>query len=203
MKLTIPSKQLATVLAVGSLLMLTGCESPTETRTVDAKGPDVINTSAINTQDWANASDQLLASLLSSEALNNAPRSPAILAVDRIINNTQLMVDTDLLIKKIRVGLTQTGKIAVTNTLGLGERAVVASEAAELEEMQSGKKAKTLVPDFTLYAKLIQQTDRNSKLTQNTYSFQMSLVQVKTGLTVWEDEKQITKQTKAKPALGW
>ena len=123
--------------------------------------------------------------------------------MDRIINNTQLMVDTDLLIKKIRVGLTQTGKIAVTNTLGLGERAVVASEAAELEEMQSGKKAKTLVPDYTLYAKLIQQTDRNSKLTQNTYSFQMSLVQVKTGLTVWEDEKQITKQTKAKPALGW
>lgn len=203
MKLTTPSKQLATVLAVGSLLMLTGCESPTETRTVDAKGPDVINTAAINTQDWANASDQLLASLLSSEALSHAPRSPAILAVDRIINNTQLMVDTDLLIKKIRVGLTQTGKIAVTNTLGLGERAVVASEAAELEEMQSGKKAKTLVPDFTLYAKLIQQTDRNSKLTQNTYSFQMSLVQVKTGLTVWEDEKQITKQTKAKPALGW
>jgi len=202
MKLTAPSK-LATVLAVGSLLMLTGCESPTETRTVDAKGPEVINTAAINTQDWANASDQLLASLLSSEALNNAPRTPAILAVDRIINNTQLMVDTDLLIKKIRVGLTQTGKIAVTNTLGLGERAVVASEAAEFEEMQSGKKAKTLVPDFTLYAKLIQQTDRNSKLTQNTYSFQMSLVQVKTGLTVWEDEKQITKQTKAKPALGW
>lgn len=203
MKLTAPSKQLATVLAVGSLLMLAGCETPTETRTVDAKGPDVINTAAINTQDWANAADQLLASLLSSEALNNAPRSPAILAVDRIINNTQLMVDTDLLIKKIRVGLTQTGKIAVTNTLGLGERAVVASEAAELEEMQSGKKAKTLVPDYTLYAKLIQQTDRNSKLTQNTYSFQMSLVQVKTGLTVWEDEKQITKQTKAKPTLGW
>lgn len=202
MKLTAPFK-FVSVLAVGSLLMLTGCESPTETRTVDAKGPDVINTAAINTQDWANASDQLLASLLSSEALNNAPRTPAILAVDRIINNTQLMVDTDLLIKKIRVGLTQTGKIAVTNTLGLGERAVVASEAAELEEMQSGKKAKTLVPDFTLYAKLIQQTDRNSKLTQNTYSFQMSLVQVKTGLTVWEDEKQITKQTKAKPALGW
>lgn len=202
MKLTAPAK-FVTVLAVGSLLMLTGCESPSETRTVDAKGPDVINTASINTQDWANASDQLLASLLSSEALNNAPRTPAILAVDRIINNTQLMVDTDLLIKKIRVGLTQTGKIAVTNTLGLGERAVVASEAAELEEMQSGRKAKTLVPDFTLYAKLIQQTDRNSKLTQNTYSFQMSLVQVKTGLTVWEDEKQITKQTKAKPALGW
>lgn len=202
MKLTASSK-IATGLALGTLLLLTGCETPTETRTVDAKGPEAINTSAINSQDWANAADQLLNSLLSSDALNNAPRKPAVLAVDRIINNTSLMVDTDLLIKKIRVGLTQTGKIAITNTMGLGERAVVASEAAELEEMQSGKKAKTLVPDYTLYAKLIQQTDRNSKLTQNTYSFQMSLVQVKTGLTVWEEEKQISKQTKARPSVGW
>ena len=202
MKLTASSK-IVTGLAVGTLLLLTGCETETETRTVDAKGPDVINTSAINSQDWANAADQLLNSLLSSDALNNAPRKPAILAVDRIINNTSLMVDTDLLIKKIRVGLTQTGKVAITNTMGLGERAVVASEAAELDEMQTGKKAKTLVPDYTLYAKLIQQTDRNSKLTQNTYSFQMSLVQVKTGLTVWEEEKQISKQTKARPTIGW
>ena len=202
MKLTASSK-IATGLAIGTLLLLTGCETETETRTVDAKGPDVINTSAIDSQDWANAADQLLNSLLSSDALNNAPRKPAILAVDRIINNTSLMVDTDLLIKKIRVGLTQTGKVAITNTLGLGERAVVASEAAEMEEMQSGKKAKTVLPDYTLQAKLIQQTDRNSKLTQNTYSFQMSLVQVKTGLTVWEEEKQISKQTKARPAIGW
>lgn len=202
MKLTVPSKIVAG-LAISASLLLTGCESPTETRTVDAKGPEAINTSAINSQDWANAADQLLNSLLSSDALNNAPRKPAVLAVDRIINNTSLMVDTDLLIKKIRVGLTQTGKVAITNTMGLGERAVVASEAAELEEMQSGKKAKTLVPDYTLYAKLIQQTDRNSKLTQNTYSFQMSLVQVKTGLTVWEEEKQISKQTKARPTVGW
>src|SRR5436190_12482748 len=115
MKLTVPSK-IATGLAVGTLLLLTGCETPTETRTVDAKGPQAINTSAINSQDWANAADQLINSLLSGGALNNAPRTPAVLAVDRVINNTQLMVDTDLLIKKIRVALTNTGKIAITNT---------------------------------------------------------------------------------------
>lgn len=194
--------RLASLAAAAALLAFTGCATP-ETRTIDAKGPQAINTSAINSQDWASAADQLVNSLLSSNALANLPRTPAVLAVDRVLNNTQLMVDTDLLIKKIRVALTQTGKIAVTNTLGLGERAVVASEAAELEEMQSGKKQKTLVPDFTLYAKLIQQTDKNSKVTQNTYAFQMSLVQVKTGLTVWEEEKQIAKQTKGAGAVGW
>lgn len=187
--------------AVSATLLLTGCTT-TETRTVDAKGPESLNTSAINPQDWANAADQLTASLISSGALERAPKLPAVFAVDRVINNTQLMVDTDLLIKKIRVALTQTGKVAITNTLGLGERAVVASEAAELEEMQSGKKQKTIVPDYTLYAKLIQQTDRQNGVTQNTYAFQMSLVQVKTGLTVWEEERQIAKQTK-KSAVGW
>ena len=99
--------------------------------------------------------------------------------------------------------LTQTGKIAITNTMGLGERAVVASEAAELEEMQSGKKEKVLVPDYTLYAKLIQQSDKGKNVTQNTYSFQMSLVQTKTGLTVWEEEKSIAKQTRRAGSVGW
>ncbi|WP_438481246.1 penicillin-binding protein activator LpoB [Oleiharenicola lentus] len=197
------STKFVSVLALGAALAFTGCESTNETRTVDAKGPQAINTSAINSQDWASAADQLVNSLLSGGALTNAPRTPAVLAVDRVLNNTSLMVDTDLLIKKIRVALTQTGKIAVTNTMGLGERAVVAGEAAELAEMQSGKKAKVLVPDYTLYAKLIQQTDRSNKVTQNTYSFQMSLVQVSTGLTVWEEEKQIAKQTKNAGSVGW
>ncbi len=197
------STKLLSVVAVGALLTLTGCETVPETRTVDAKGPEAVNTAAINSQDWANAADQLVASLLSGGALNNAPRTPAVLAIDRVINNTQLMVDTDLLIKKIRVALTQTGKIAITNTMGLGERAVVASEAAELEEMQSGKKQKTLVPDYTLYAKLIQQRDQGTKSVQNTYSFQMSLVETKTGLTVWEEEKSIAKQTKNSSSVGW
>ena len=191
---------LAGVLLPASLL-ITGCQTA-ETRTIDASGPQALNTGGINSQDWYNAADQLVGSLLTSGALDKAPSQPAVLAVDRIINGTQLNIDTDLLIKKIRVALSQTGKVAITNTMGLGERAVVASEAAELDEMTTGKKAKVIVPAYTLYGKLIQQTDRLNGVTQNTYSFQMSLVAVKTGLTVWEDDRAIAKQTK-KSTLGW
>lgn len=197
----IPPSLLGVTLLSASLL-LTGCVTTSETRTVDAKGPESLNTSSINPQDWANAADQLTGSLISSGALERAPRQPAVLAIDRVINNTQLMVDTDLLIKKIRVALTQTGKVAISSTMGLGERAVVASEAAELEEMETGKKQKNVRPDYTLLAKLIQQTDTANRVTQNTYAFQMSLVEVKTGLTVWEEERQIAKQTK-RPTVGW
>jgi PBP1b-binding outer membrane lipoprotein LpoB len=40
-------------------------------------------------------------------------------------------------------------------------------------------------------------------VTQNTYSFQMSLIQTKTGLTVWEEERSIAKQTRNAGAIGW
>ena len=100
------------------------------------------------------------------------------------------------------MALSQTGKVAITNTMGLGERAVVASEAAEMDELTTGKKAKVVVPHYTLYAKLIQQSDRINSVTQNTYSFQMSLISVKSGLTVWEDEREIAKQSK-KAVMGW
>ncbi|QYM79501.1 penicillin-binding protein activator LpoB [Horticoccus luteus] len=185
-----------------SVLFFAGCATAPETRTIDSKGPEALNTASINSQDWASAADQLVQSLLTSNALDRVRTQPAVLAVDRIINNTTLSVDTDLLIKKIRVALTQTGKVAVTNTMGLGERAVVASEAAEMEEMTTGKKQKLKAPDFTLYGKLIQQTDRAKSVTQNTYTFQMSLVDVKSGLTVWEEEREIAKQTK-RSSVGW
>ena len=184
-----------------STLLITGCQTA-ETRTIDASGPQALNTGGINSQDWYTAADQLVGSLITSGALDKSPVQPAVLAVDRIINNTKLNIDTDLLIKKIRVALIQTGKVAVTNTMGLGERAVVASEAAEMDEMTTGKKAKTPAINYTLYGKLIQQVDRLNGVTQNTYSFQMSLVDVRTGLTVWEDDRAIAKQTK-KSTLGW
>jgi len=188
-------------LVLPAAFVFTGCES-SQVRVVDSKGPDAIVTSGINPQDWSNAADQLVASLLTSGALDKAPVQPAILAVDRIINNTTINVDTDLLIKKIRVALSQTGKVAITNTMGLGERAVVASEASEMDEMMTGKKAKVIAPQYTLYGKLIQQRQTINGVTQNTYSFQMSLVSVKSGLTVWEDEREIAKQSK-KSAVGW
>lgn len=188
-------------LVLPAAFVFTGCQS-SQVRVVDSKGTQALVTSGINSQDWANAADQLVNSLLTSGALDKAPAQPAILAVDRIINNTTLNVDTDLLIKKIRVALTQTGKVAITNTMGLGERAVVASEASELDEMMTGKKVKVIAPHYTLYAKLIQQTDKINGVTQNTYTFQMSLINVKSGLTVWEEEREIAKQSK-KSAVGW
>ena len=48
------------------------------------------------------------------------PTPPAVLAISRIVNNTGQQIDTDLLTKKIRVALLNSGKAQTTTTMGLG-----------------------------------------------------------------------------------
>ena len=50
-------------------LFFTGCES-TDAKYVDSKGPEtVVSLDQINIQDWTNASDQMISSLLTSGVL--------------------------------------------------------------------------------------------------------------------------------------
>jgi PBP1b-binding outer membrane lipoprotein LpoB len=60
----------------------------------------------------------------------------------------------------------------------------------------------TRKPDFTLSGKIIETTARAGSTRQSTYSFQLSLTDARTGLAVWEGEKEITKQGKH-PAVGF
>ena len=60
-------------------------------------------------------------------------------------------------------------------------------------EFKSDQKT-TRTPDFTLSGKIIQLAVKAGNTSQSTYSFQLSLTDAKTGLAVWEGEKEITKQ---------
>jgi len=185
-------------------LFFTGCES-TDAKYVDSKGPEtVVSLDQINIQDWTNASDQMISSLLTSGVLERAPEQPAIMAVSRIVNNTQQQVDTDMLTKKIRVALNQSGKVVTTTTIGLGGKAEdpLAKDAADMNAFMSGEKQQTKMPYYTLSGKLLEDRARAGSTCQVTYTFQLSLTEVRSGLAVWEDEKQITKQGK-KASVGW
>src|SRR5690606_1044842 len=96
----------------------------------------------INIQDWNNAADKLVASLLASNVLDRAPELPAIMAVSRIRNNTQQQVDTDSLTKKIRIALNQTGKVVTTTTMGPDGKVEdpMAADVGAMQTFMSGEK---------------------------------------------------------------
>jgi len=187
-------------------LFLSGCAS-TGAHYINPQGTETImSLNQINIQDWNNAADQLVSSLLESGTLERAPRQPAVLAISRIINNTQQRVDISSLTKKIRVSLNRTGKIVTTTTMGLGGRAEdpLAKSASEYAAFVNDEPASvtTHLPDYSLSGKLMEDRVRVGKDRQVTYSFQLSLTEIVTGFAVWEDETQITKAGR-KATVGW
>lgn len=192
------------VTALGALgLGTTGCGT-TDARYIDSGGTEtVVSLDQINIQDWANAGDQMVQSLLTSGVLERAPRQPALMAISRIVNNTMQQVDTDYLTKQIRVALLQSGKVETTTTMGLGgvgEDPLAQGFQEEAEFMGTAPAQET--PFFTLSGKLLEDRARAGKVRQTTYTFQLSLTEVASGRAVWEDQVQITKQGK-KANVGW
>jgi PBP1b-binding outer membrane lipoprotein LpoB len=169
---------LCLALAAGSCFM-TGCATTgSDTIVVNGSSSENLKDVGLNTQDFAYAGQEMVDSLLDPPSpqtcvLDKASQHPAIIAIGRIVNNTTLYIDTDQLMKKIRVNLNKGGK-AVTDTTGGVLNTV----------------------DYTFSGKIIQPDNvREGNKTQRTYIFQLSLTDNK-GLAVWEDEKQVSKITK-------
>lgn len=189
-------------------LILSGCAGGGGSRDagyIDSTGPNtIVSLDQINIQDWSNAADQMVQSMLDSGVLQRAPEQPAILVISRITNNTTQQVDIDELTKKIRVALNRSGKVVTTTTFGPAGQVEdpIARQTGELERFKSGDTASMPLPYFSLSGKLLENRAQAGRTKQVTYTFQLSLTEIRNGLAVWEDEVQITKQGQ-RSAVGW
>jgi PBP1b-binding outer membrane lipoprotein LpoB len=170
-------------------LALVGCETPAVY--VDPNtGAGVVSVDQINVQDFALAADGMLQSLYDSPAFTGKVARDG-----GAPNETASNFDTDLLVTKLTVSITRSGKARVAKAIGITEPVdAVAAEAR--------KGAPTLSPDYTLSGKIIETRAKAGKVRQATYTFQLALTDVKTGLSVWEEEKAVTKQG-SKSSVGF
>ena len=195
-------------LACGLLLIaaasFTGCA--TDAKYMNPQGPQtIVSLDQINVQDWAQAANQMVESLLESGVLERAPKQPAVLAISRIVNNTTQQIDTDELTKKIRIALNRSGKTVTTTTYGSGTHVEdpLARQTGEMERyMKDGKPTHMPIPYYSLSGKILENRAQASDTRQITYTFQLSLTEIHTGLAVWEDEVQIMKQGEQN-SVGW
>jgi len=192
---------LLSILAAAIPFIVGGCASAHYVETGGSES--AVTVGQINIQDYIQAANAATSDLLASGALDKVATPPAVLAISRIVNNTGQQIDTDLLTKKIRVAVLNSGKAQTTTTMGLGGTAEdpMAKGLQQENEFMNDQKT-TRKPDFTLSGKIIQTISRAGSTRQATYSFQLSLTDARTGLAVWEGEKEITKQG-ARPAVGF
>lgn len=194
-------------LATAALLFV-GCADKTERIDVhNDKGGQVM---ALDYRDFDEAAGKSVQSMLQSGAVNKQNGERVILAISRIKNDTMQHIDTDQLVKKIRVDLLRSGKVVVTTAVGTGDTVDdMNKKARDLrndDEFNQGtvqKKGQLIAPDMSLSGKILQRniTMDNGKQ-QVEYYFQLTLTEIKTGLAWWEGEEIIGKRGSGK-SVSW
>lgn len=187
-------------IALGLTLTLSGCSSNVEYVTAN-NAEDAVSL-GLDSQDFEQAAQESLNSLLASDALNKPGGGRYVVAIGKVVNDTTLRIDTDMLIKKIRIGMLQSGKAVITtavagNSNGVDELIYDVRELRDNDEFKQDTiagKGTLYAPDLSLTGKISQRISRTGKNKQLVeYYLQLTLTDIKSGLAYWENESIVRK----------
>mgnify|MGYP002853150633 CR=1 FL=1 len=195
------------LLPIALCAVLAGCG---ETTVVDLNNEREVaamqNVMELEYRDWTSTADKMTKSMLASGAFARV-KNPVIV-IGEIKNDTMQRFDTDILTKKIRATLLNSGRAQVTTGFENGRAAEDATTYNvratrgndEYDASTIVGKGTLVAPNMSLSGKMLQ---RNLKLqsgwfssvdTRVEYYLQLTLSDVKTGLALWEDEQPIVKE---------
>lgn len=203
--------RLSSVYLVGAAILLflvSGCA--TTTQNIDMHNDQGQAVMGLDYRDFQKAASEAISSMLQSGAVNKSGGGRYVLAISRIVNDTMQRIDTDQLVKKIRVELLQSGKVVVTTAVGAnGPEDKMAMQARQLRKSEEfnqntvAKKGQMIAPDLSLSGKIIQRNVKVGRRTQQVeYYFQLTLTDISTGLAFWEGETVIGKRGSNK-SVSW
>jgi len=196
---------ISALLAAG---LMSGCADKTER--IDMNNDKGAQVMGLDYRDFDEAASKAIQSMLKSGALDKKSGDRYVLAISRITNDTMQHIDTDQLIKKIRVELLRSGKVVVTTAVSAnGAEDKMSKQARELrndDEFNQNtvqKKGTLIAPEMSLSGKILQRNvAMDDGKQQVEYYFMLSLTEIKTGLAWWEGETVIGKRGSGK-SVSW
>lgn len=182
-----------------AFMLITGCSS---VENIDIHNDQGVEVMGLDYRDFNKAAGEAIRSMLQSNALTKPDGGRYVLAISRIMNDTMQRIDTDQLVKKIRIDLLGSGKVIVTTAVsgGTAEDAMAMKtrklrDSDEFKQTTVAKKGQMIAPDLSLSGKIIQRNIKiDSDQQQAEYYFQLSLSNINTGLAIWEGETIIGKR---------
>jgi uncharacterized protein (TIGR02722 family) len=195
------------------LLMVAGCATSTQTTLIDTRADRSAVGAGLDMRDFEHAAGEAVASMLASPAIVKPTGDRYVLAISRMTNDTMQRIDTDMLVKKIRIDLLNSGRFLVSTTIGFnGVEDPMALKMRELRGSHEFNQAhvnkvagagQMIAPELSLSGKIIQLNQRLGDGSQRIdYAFQLTLSDIRTGLGIWEGETPISKLTSGK-TVAW
>jgi uncharacterized protein (TIGR02722 family) len=157
----------------------------------------------LDSRDFENAGAKVVQDMLQSGAVDHPGGGRYVLAISRVTNDTMQRIDTDQLIKRIRVELLKSGKVVTTTAVGLGGAVEdpMSMQSRDLRYSREFSQANVsgtrqmVAPELSLSGKLMQHNNRLGDGSQRVdYEFQLTLTQLRTGLGLWEGSEPISKR---------
>ncbi len=192
-------------LILGAALALGACaaQGPAATSLIDARADRSAIGAGLDMRDFENAAGDAVQKMLASPAMTKPDGGRYVLAISRVTNDTMQRIDTDLLVKRIRVDLLNSGKATVTTAVGLDEiedplvmKTRQLRRSREFNQAQVAGTGRMLAPDVSLTGKIIQLNSLLGDGSQRVdYAFQLTLTDVGQGVSIWEGDTPISKLT--------
>jgi len=198
--------KLQTALLLVCFVFVSACTQ--SARYVDPARDAGLVTASIDDSDFQKAAADAVASMLGSGALNRSGGGRHVLAISTITNDTMQRIDVDMLIKKIRIDLLNSGKVVVTTAVRAGgPEDAMSLQARELRQSKEFNQAtvagenQMIAPNMSLSGKIIQRNTAVDGSNQRIdYYFQLTLTEIASGLAYWEGETVVAKVASNKSA---
>ena len=199
--------KLASSLIIAGIL-ITGCAD--KTQRIDMNNDQAGQVMGLDYRDFNEAAGRSVQSMLKSGALDKKDNSRVVIAISKITNDTMQHIDTDQLIKKIRVDLLRSGRAVITTSVGaegnvdkMNAEVRKLNDNADYNQDTTTQSGQLIAPEMSLSGKIIQRNiTMDDGKQQVEYYFQLSLTQLSTGLAWWEDETIIGKRGSGK-SVAW
>ena len=202
MKLRIYSSLIAAALLLGA------CADKTER--IDMNNDQAGQVMGLDYRDFNEAAGKAVQSMLKSGALDKRDGDRYVIAISTVTNDTMQHIDTDQLIKKIRVDLLRSKRAVITTSVGskgnvdaLNKQVRELNDDEDYNQRTTTKKGQLIAPELSLSGKILQRNiSMDDGKQQVEYYFQLTLTELSTGLAWWEDETVIGKRGSGK-SVAW
>lgn len=196
---------------LAATLLVAGCATTGQVEMVDVRADRGEAVAGLDYRDFEGAAAAAIASMLASRAIEHPRGGRYVVMISRITNDTMQRLDTEQLVRKIRIEMLASGRAVVTTAVGAGGPADRASHQVR-EELRGHKefdqrgvqRAGTLqAPDLSLSGKILQRNVRMSDGRQQIeYYFMLTLTDLASGLAIWENEYPVIKRASNR-SVAW
>ncbi len=188
-----------------AVLLLSACSSQPTVNYVD---PNTVDTTAItfSSTDLQTTAKSMVDQMLASPVIVQlTAKSAPVMYVQGLTNNTSEFIDTQAITDTISTELLQSGQfqfVDMTKVNAIKKQLTYQNKSGMVDPNTAAKIGQQVGAQYMLYGDISSITQTNSSQVSQFYQVTMKLLNIQSGLIVWQGQQQIRKVATRK-TVGW